>query len=175
MSLVTWLVSAGYVAGFLAMTAAVSRRSGQKLWLFDAGQAGAAWGFRIAFAILVLWPVVTRAEGAPIWIVPSVFAAAFALYAQAYMGRSWRIGTKEGAIGEIVTGGPFRFSRNPVFVGQIALSWFLTPLVGLPMAVAAVIMTASAVMQVRSEEVVLGQNADWRRYAENVPRWIGRV
>ncbi|WP_417280618.1 methyltransferase family protein [Celeribacter sp.] len=175
MSILAWLVSAGYVAGFLALTAALARRGGQKLWLFDAGQAGAAWGFRIAFAILVLWPVVTRAGGAPIWIVPAAVSAAFALYAQAYMGRSWRIGTKEGAIGEIVTGGPFRLSRNPVFVGQIALSWFLTPLVGLPMAVAAVIMTASAVMQVRSEEVVLGQNADWRRYAETTPRWIWRI
>lgn len=173
MKLLTLLVSAGYVAGFLLLTASVARRSGQKLWLFDAHQAWAAWGFRIAFAILVFWFVVTRADGSPVWLIPAAASALFALYAQDYMGRSWRIGTKEGEIGDIVTGGPFRFSRNPVFVGQIALSWFLVPVVGAPMAIAAGLMTVSAILQVRSEEAVLRENPDWRRYAETTPRWIG--
>ena len=173
-----WLIGAGYVAVFLALTALASRRAGRSLWLFDhPGQARAAWGFRLGFAALALWPLAGFGWSAAslAWPALAAFGAALALWAQWHMGRSWRIGTAAGKTGPLVTGGPFALSRNPVFVGQIVLAWALVPLAGWVMLLGALLVTAAAVAQVRAEEAVLSHQADWRAYAGRVARWIGRV
>lgn len=172
-----WAIGAGYVAGFLGLTLLASRRAGRSLWLFDRpGQSGPAWGFRLAFAALVLWPLAGPGwSSAALWLLPVALGVGFALFSQAYMGRSWRIGTAEGELGALVDGGPFRLSRNPTFVGQIMLAWGLVPLAGLPMLAGAVLMTVSAVLQVRSEERVLSLDPAWRDFADRTPRWIGPI
>lgn len=144
-SVLAWIVGAGYVAGFLILTALAARRAGRSLWLFDApGQALPAWGFRLVFVALVLAPAL-RLGWSESWLFPAlaVVGAGGALMAQAYMGLSWRIGAATDQLGPLVKGGPFAWSRNPVFVGQSLLVWALVPTVGLPMLAAAVVHTLS--------------------------------
>lgn len=169
-----WLLSGGYVLAFLVLTARTARASGRKIWLFDRGQVLPAWGFRLAFLMLVVWPLLTvLPHPQPAWLVAVAAGAVLALWGQIHMGRSWRIGASEGQIGDIVTDGPFRLSRNPVFLGQILLAWSLVPFSGWPMIAAALVMTGSAMLLVRNEEAVLRNYPEWVAYAEDTPRWVG--
>ncbi len=172
-----WILGTGYLAAFAALTVLAARRAGRSLWLFDRpGQALPAWVFRLGFAALVLWPLgATGWSLSPAWLVPAVSGAGLALWAQAHMGQSWRIGTAEGQTGALVTDGPFARSRNPVFLGLLLLVWALVPLAGPVLFVAAVAMTAAARAQVRTEEALLSRDPAWRAYAARVPRWVGPV
>lgn len=181
-----WAIGSAYITAFLLLTRRAGRRAGRSVWLFrrGEGQRLSAWGFRIGFACLVLWPALPEAPIAS-WpsaagvaaVALALAGAAAALAAQAYMGRSWRIGTAPGELGRLVEDGPFAWSRNPVFAGQIALFW--APLLAggnAAMLAPALLVSASAVAQARLEErVLLATGGDaYRRYAVRVPRWLGR-
>lgn len=170
-----WLIGVAYVAAFLILTWVSARRSDQPVWLFNAaGQIWQAVGFRMAFAALLLWPLERSFDASHmIWPVLAALGAALALWGQAHMGASWRIGAVEGGTGDLVTDGPFRVSRNPVFLGQVILAWSLVPMAGWIMLAGALLMTASSVVQIRREEAVLSRDPAWRSYAERTPRWIG--
>jgi protein-S-isoprenylcysteine O-methyltransferase Ste14 len=100
-----------------------------------------------------------------------------AFAAQMSMGSSWRVGVVGGETGDLVSGGLYRFSRNPTFVGQAALQAGVAMAVpSLPTVLAPVLFLWSASTQVRSEEAALRMaiGPDYDRYAASVPRWIGR-
>ena len=102
--------------------------------------------------------------------------AMVAFAAQMSMGTSWRVGVASDATGDLVSGGLYRFSRNPTFLGQFALLagvGFAIP--SLPTILAPLLFLGSASLQIRSEEAVLRQSlgAEYERYAASVPRWIG--
>ncbi len=81
-----------------------------------------------------------------------------------------------GETGDLVSGGLYRFSRNPTFVGQAALlAGVALAVPSVPTFVAPILFLWSAGTQVRSEEAALRQSlgADYDRYAALVPRWIG--
>lgn len=95
--------------------------------------------------------------------------------AQVQMGNSWRIGIDENSKTELVTGGIFSISRNPVFLGIKVnmLGFFLVA----PNAVTLSILLSGIALiniQVSLEEKYLtaihGQN--YRHYCEKVRRWI---
>jgi len=97
------------------------------------------------------------------------------LVAQAQMARSWRVGFDEKAKTELVTGGLFRYSRNPVFVGMLLtmLGLFLV----LPNALtllAAALTWAVLQIQVRMEEAYLlnAQGEPYMAYMKKVRRWF---
>ena len=184
-----------YIAGFLFLTARLARQTGEPIWLFAKGrerQAVPAMLFRLAFFLGALLPLVTlwlepqnpvwllnRGDlGAPIRIGGMAMVLAgglIALYAQNYMGRSWRIGAAEGHLGAIVDSGPFGRSRNPVFVGQVAL--FAGFLLARPDWVQATLATAVVLavwLQVRIEETVLTRDlgAPYEAYRQRVRRWL---
>ena len=102
--------------------------------------------------------------------------AMLAFAAQMSMGSSWRVGVVEGATGPLVSGGLYRFSRNPTFVGQfMLLAGVGLALPAVPTFLAPMLFLWAAATQVRSEETVLRQalGRDYEHYLNTVPRWIG--
>jgi protein-S-isoprenylcysteine O-methyltransferase Ste14 len=102
--------------------------------------------------------------------------AMVAFAAQMSMGSSWRVGVVGGETGDLISGGLYRFSRNPTFVGQAALlAGVALAVPAVPALIATILFLWSASTQVRSEEATLrvAIGPDYDRYAASVPRWIG--
>ncbi len=185
-----------YLAFFFWGNLRASEAAGQPVWLFGQARGRDRWaalGFRTAFALAFFGPLVWMVLPGlhkldPLWTEGQFpylgalgFAAAcggalIAMVAQISMGASWRVGVKDGATGDLVSGGVFRFSRNPTFVGQfLLLVGIAVAIPSLPTALSTLFFLWSAVNQVRSEEALLRRSlgAAYDRYAELVPRWIG--
>lgn len=179
-----------YLAAFLALTARSAREAGRPVWLFgrDRRQGVPAMLFRLAFAGGLVYPLLLVFGFEPVrefvvlpapvrlaGLLIALAGALFALRAQHHMGVSWRIGSVEGQSGAIVDTGPFGLSRNPVFVGQVALfAGFVVvrpDIVQLALAAAVVL---AVWLQVRIEERVLLRDLGepYRAYALRVRRWL---
>ena len=77
----------------------------------------------------------------------------------------------------LVTDGPYRLSRNPLYVGDLAIwtGWALF-LGSLPVACGLAALTVGLQLGVRMEERGLARQfgADWDAYTRSTPRFIGR-
>jgi protein-S-isoprenylcysteine O-methyltransferase Ste14 len=102
-------------------------------------------------------------------------ALIWVLVAQIQMGESWRIGIDEQTRSPLVQHGLFGLSRNPIFLGMIAM------LVGLLLTVptaATLLVTVLGIVlihiQVRLEEPFLLEKYGemYRAYQQQVRRWI---
>ena len=185
----------GYLALFFWGSVIAARAAGKPIWLFGRARGRDRWaaiGFRAAFVLAfvtpllwLVWPILRHMD--PFWDrgstaalgVTGVFVAGIgamlAFAAQMSMGSSWRVGVAEGATGNLVSDGLYRFSRNPTFVGQFMLLAGISLAVpAIPTILAPLIFFWSASIQVRSEEATLRQalGPDYDRYAATVPRWI---
>lgn len=185
-----------YLALFYWGTFRAANAAGRTVWLI--GQEGghyrlAALGYRAAFSMALfgplIWmnlPLVQRLD--PLWtegsfpllgtlgLISAGTGALIAMVAQLTMGASWRVGVKEGATGDLVSGGIFKFSRNPTFVGQfLLLVGVALAIPSLPTAVAPLLFIRLASSQVRSEETALRAaiGTEYEVYMASVPRWIG--
>lgn len=186
----------GYLALFFWGSALAAQAAGRPVWLFAraTGRDGrAALGFRVAFALAFFGPLLWLAVPAlhkvdPLWTegravilgLIGVFVAGLgamvAFAAQMSMGSSWRVGVVDGETGDLVSGGLYRFSRNPTFVGRTALlAGVAVAVPAVPTVLAPVLFLWSASTQVRSEEAALraALGPDYDRYAASVPPWIG--
>lgn len=189
-------IVASYLPAFAWGTAEAARAAARPVWLFGHARGMerlAAFGFRLAFALALLGPLLWLAFPAlhkldPLWTegryqllgsAGAVLAAAGAMLAfaaQMSMGASWRVGVAEGATGALVSSGLYRFSRNPTFLGQLILVAGVSLAVpAVPTLLAPLLFLWSAAIQIRSEERELEQalGADYSRYLSTVPRWIG--
>ncbi len=104
-----------------------------------------------------------------------LIALVIVVIAQVQMGSAWRIGIDVQQKSELVTGGIFRYSRNPIFLGMRFA--FLGLFLLLPNAFTLLLWVLGDVMiqiQVRLEEDYLTETfgAAYRRYTERVRRWI---
>lgn len=192
---VTALAVWAYIAGFLFLTARLARKTGEPIWLFAKGrerQTLPATLFRLAFLLGALLPLVTLwlepqgtvwllsrgNPGATIRIGGMVMVLAgglIALHAQNHMGRSWRIGAAEGHLGTIVDSGPFGFSRNPVFVGQIVLfAGLVLVFPSVQQLAVAIALVIAVSLQVTIEERVLTKELgpEYDAYRRRVRRWL---
>lgn len=185
-----------YLALFYWGTFRAANAAGRTVWLI--GQEGghdrlAALGYRAAFSMALfgplIWmnlPLAQRLD--PLWtegsfpllgtlgLTSAGTGALIAMVAQLTMGASWRVGVKEGATGDLVSGGIFKFSRNPTFVGQfLLLVGVALAIPSLPTAVAPLLFIRLASSQVRSEETALRAaiGTEYEVYMASVPRWIG--
>jgi protein-S-isoprenylcysteine O-methyltransferase Ste14 len=109
--------------------------------------------------------------GAVLAIAGTLLAAA----AQFGMGRSWRIGVREGEQSALVSGGIYRFSRNPIYVGMMGLVVGIFLIAPNAVTLAFVVVgwiVASA--QIRLEESVLSRmHGDaYEAYRARTRRWL---
>ncbi len=173
-----------------------ARAAGRSVWLF--GEAAGkdrrgAFGFRAAFAMSFAGPLIWLIlpflhEADPLWteggfpllsllgVVLSAVGAMIAFAAQMSMGASWRVGVKAGETGALMSGGLFRLSRNPTFLGQLLLlAGVAVAIPALPTIAGVALFFWSASVQIRSEEAVLAASNgdDYRAFRDSVPRWVG--
>jgi protein-S-isoprenylcysteine O-methyltransferase Ste14 len=193
-----WLpvaVLVGVGAAFAVLTRRVARRIGRSPNRFGAGDTAHDFVgrvYRVSGAVLfaflavrIVVPDVDTSLGLIHMLVsPAVAWAGLAimtvggaiiLAAQVQMGASWRIGLDRERTG-LVTAGLFAWSRNPTFLGMMAVvvGAFLTA----PTAVTGIVLAAAWVafsVQIRMEEEHLGRmhGTAYDRYRATVPRWIG--
>ncbi len=185
-----------YLVLFFWGSALATQAAGKPIWLFSRATGYdrlAAIGFRAAFAFALFGPLLWLAvpmlhEVDPLWTDGRVYilgligvfvaglGAMVAFAAQMSMGSSWRVGVAGGETGDLVSGGLYRFSRNPTFVGQAAvLAGVALAVPSAPTILAPILFLWSAITQVRSEETTLraALGPEYDRYAASVPRWIG--
>jgi protein-S-isoprenylcysteine O-methyltransferase Ste14 len=127
------------------------------------------WLWPLAFGLptVLRWVLSAFLIAAPISVMPSVFAAfrrANSLYDVRVVPRA------------LVTGGAFRFSRNPGYVGMIVMGvgiaiLFNNPWVLVAMVPAVVIIHREVVLK---EEAILQREfgEEYRQYRRRVRRWI---
>jgi protein-S-isoprenylcysteine O-methyltransferase Ste14 len=95
--------------------------------------------------------------------------------AQSAMGRSWRIGVDPGERTDLVTHGPFRLVRNPVFTAMITASAGLTTLTPTwPQLLAMTSLVAGIQLQVRvvEEPYLIATHDGYAAYAARVGRFL---
>lgn len=195
MALSVLVVQTVYLILFFAMSAVAAKSAGRSVWLFGSASGrdkAAAIGFRLAFALSVIYlfvsvavPELTAADplltfygivlGAA-GFAGAVAGAMIAFAAQVSMGASWRVGVKDDALGALISGGLYDFSRNPTFVGQgMLLAGSAVAAPSLAALIAFALFSWSAFAQVDSEEAALSRlhGQSYADYCRRVPRWLG--
>lgn len=99
------------------------------------------------------------------------------LIAQFGMGKSWRVGvpSSEGDIGKLVTGGIYRISRNPTYLGIMTLMIGASAAAPGPFSIGAAIVCFFAFTAIiKAEEIYLRGRfgAAYEDYCRRVRRWI---
>jgi protein-S-isoprenylcysteine O-methyltransferase Ste14 len=107
---------------------------------------------------------------------------AVTVYAQLTMGASWRIGVDAATPTELVTSGPFRLVRNPIYTAMVCFVVGIAVLLRSPVSVVAlVLLIAGLELQVRmvEEPFLAGQHGDryltWSRRTGRFVPWVGRL
>jgi protein-S-isoprenylcysteine O-methyltransferase Ste14 len=146
--------------------------------LFRLGVGGgllAAGVFATQTALPGLRPLSEHVAQQALGLVIATFGLGLVVTAQTDMGRRWRVGVPTTAPDELVTDGLFRHSRNPVFVGMLAMALGLSIVVPSPfMIAAAACFWLACELQVRDEERFLESafGEAYRTYKREVRRWI---
>ncbi len=136
-----------------------------------------------AMPVLVAAGVVAAGEGPPpvrwIGLAVAVAGVVGTFAAQLGMGASWRIGVDQGERTALVTGGMFRWVRNPIFTAMIATAGGLTLMVPtLPGTAAWCLVVAAVEAQVRLVEEPYLQATHghaYRSYCRSVGRFLPRL
>lgn len=128
------------------------------------------------------WPGLDTAVGHRLGIALGLLGIVGTLWAQFAMGASWRIGVDHDARTELVSRGPFRFVRNPIFTWMTFASAGLALLTPNVLAIGSFVTLLVALeLQVRmvEEPYLLQTHGDaYRRYAAATGRFlpgIGRL
>jgi protein-S-isoprenylcysteine O-methyltransferase Ste14 len=121
-------------------------------------------------------PALDGAVGNALGTVLAVVGIGLTFGAQLAMGDSWRVGVDPEERTELVTDGPFRLVRNPIYSAMLPTVFGLVLMVPSAVAVAAFVTLLIALeMQVRlvEEPYLLGVHGDaYARYAARVGRFI---
>jgi protein-S-isoprenylcysteine O-methyltransferase Ste14 len=147
-------------------------------------------GMRLVFTGVFAWAVLHAGWGPAalgVWQAPPALAAAgwalmlaallWVVLAQVQMGSAWRVGI-DRAPTALVTGGPFRLVRNPIFSGMALALLGLVLVTPSAWTVAGFLFFAWVLaLQVRLEEEHLLQlhGEAYRRYAARVGRFVPGV
>jgi protein-S-isoprenylcysteine O-methyltransferase Ste14 len=136
----------------------------------------------VAAGLLDLWDVVDPIAALDTTAVHVAGLILFALglggtiAAQLAMGRSWRVGVNETERTELVTGGPFKLVRNPIYSAMVPAVAGLTLLVPSVVALLGLaLLVAAFEIQVRlvEEPHLLRAHGDaYAAYAQRVGRFV---
>jgi protein-S-isoprenylcysteine O-methyltransferase Ste14 len=91
------------------------------------------------------------------------------------MGMSWRIGLDRERAG-LVTSGLFAWSRNPTFLGMMAVvarAFLMAPSAVTGIVLAAAWVALSVQIQMEEEHLERMHGTAYDRYRATVPHWIG--
>jgi protein-S-isoprenylcysteine O-methyltransferase Ste14 len=120
--------------------------------------------------------ILDRPELLDVGIALYVVGIALTLVSQAAMGDAWRGDVDPDATGQLVTGGPFRLVRNPIFTGSAITQVGLVLVMPNVLAVAALVCFAlSTQIQVRLVEepyLLRAHGEEYRRYAARTGRFV---
>ena len=142
----------------------------------------ARWGvLLVAVSYAILWQGRFWARPLPGWrIVVSVaflvLAAALSWTATRHLGRQWRIDAGLNPDHELVTSGPYRLVRHPIYTSMLCLlcgvGFMVTPMPLLLLAVAVFMLGTE--IRVRIEDRLLASNFGdrFREYQRRVPAYV---
>jgi protein-S-isoprenylcysteine O-methyltransferase Ste14 len=132
--------------------------------------------------VLRPWTGPGAAAGHALGLGLALAGIAGTLAAQLAMGTSWRIGVDRGARTELVSRGPFRFVRNPIFTWMACASFglaLLAPNVLAAASFAALVLALEIQVRGVEEPYLLRTHGEaYRRYAAATGRFlpgIGRL
>lgn len=156
MQVVDVVILAGWVAFWLYWVAAsIGVKAGRTRWSRFAG-------IRVAMIVVILFLLRTKAlgHGNPtsnpwlqgIGLVVFVAGLATAIWARIYLGRNWGMPMTEKADPELVTTGPYRSIRHPIYSGIILAMIGTTIAVSLYWLVAVVLVGVYVVFSAFMEE-----------------------
>jgi protein-S-isoprenylcysteine O-methyltransferase Ste14 len=108
--------------------------------------------------------------------VPIAFGAVWNVWADQLFQRHKTTVKPHLPPSSLITSGPFRFGRNPMYVGMVAIVFGVAALLGsaTPMAVVVGFTVVLAVRYVPMEEDAMAEafGGAWREYAARVRRWL---
>jgi protein-S-isoprenylcysteine O-methyltransferase Ste14 len=165
------------VLGFASDATPLERFAGV---LFVTGLlAGAAAPILTLLDVLEPIPALDGTAGHAIGVVLGVGGVLLTFGAQLAMGDAWRIGVDPEERTELVTGGPFRLVRNPIYSAMIPTVLGLVLMVPNALAIVAIVTLVVALeLQVRLvEEPYLMQvhGEEYASYAAQVGRFVPGV
>lgn len=148
--------------------------------LFIAGLAmGGAAPILALLGILEPIPALDGAVGNAIGLVLAIGGIALTFGAQLAMGDSWRVGVDPEERTELVTDGPFRLVRNPIYSAMLPTVFGLVLMVPSALAVAAVCaLFVGLELQVRQVEepyLLEAHGEEYASYAARVGRFVPGV
>lgn len=101
------------------------------------------------------------------------------IWSVAYAGGATR--TLEPGVGRLITGGPFSYVRNPLYVGNFLLSlgiclaaWPWMPWMALVF-IAAFALQYGFIVAVEEDTIRQSLGEEYERYSRAVPRWLPRL
>jgi protein-S-isoprenylcysteine O-methyltransferase Ste14 len=132
---------------------------------------GQGWSLRALGAV----PLLLNPVAAWMGIVAMAVGVILIVGAQRAMGLAWRIGIPAKDTPTLITTGPFRVSRNPVFLGILLVAIGIVLAIPNSLALAALGATYIALsVQIRLEESYLEGwlGSSYLDYAARVNRWV---
>ena len=136
-----------------------------------------AWGLAPSWSLRVFGALPLLLHPAPAWtgIALTTLGVGLVIVSQRALGLAWRVGIPAAERPALVTSGPYRFSRNPVFLGMLLAATGVA--LAIPHALAFALLAASFValsVQVRLEEAYLEGwlGAEYGAYRDRTSRWI---
>ena len=149
--LIAWAILAIFYGGNSRQRSHSSRALGVRLLLF----VGIILGVRFSGHIPVPQPGVYPTEAAAAGVVLCIAGLLFATWARVVLGRNWGMPMTLHEDPQLITSGPYRYVRHPIYTGLIAM-WIGTslsyPLTAIPGAFIIVYTVFSAVREERDME-----------------------
>lgn len=134
----------------------------------------------------IVWSV-RRPPGAPLFAAPlsvlvflavlavalAAASAALTLWSVRTLGRQWALAARLVEGHELVTGGPYRYVRNPIYTGMLGMLLATGIALSRPLglALSALVFCAGTVIRIRAEERLLRTafGATWEAWAGRTP------